>query len=278
MAIKTIERVLVNVFIGDYYTVLGNFFKGFEKFLLDGVIVLEAEFQRSGGGDIGIYVKYKSWDFSTKYKTFLDKFKEITHSDFTEYLKDKKTLKLIKDCKFSGLKGALPFVVKHTCDSWGGDSGSSIKTNYGNLVIGLETGSWPYITTNNEKDAMNSGIMSGTFLTSDVNNLIKKAEKDCEDFVLDVRPNLQQREINATCLASDLPNYAVKGHYIDNGDNKLMCGNKKCACAATACESGYYLAANAKGRSMGWCRSGHCPIGKHPNIVDGNKMTGCVDD
>lgn len=92
-------------------------------------------------------------------------------------------------------------------------------------------------------------------------------------------PIPEEREIGKPCWASDLKPHVIAGHYIGNGVNNLMCkGPKKCTCAATACEDGWYLAANAKGWSMGWCRSGICPRGKHPNIVGGNKMTGCVDD
>lgn len=92
-------------------------------------------------------------------------------------------------------------------------------------------------------------------------------------------PIPEEREIGKPCWVSDLKPHVIAGHYIGNGVNNLMCkGPKKCTCAATACEDGWYLAANAKGWSMGWCRSGICPRGKHPNIVGGNKMTGCVDD
>ena len=90
-----------------------------------------------------------------------------------------------------------------------------------------------------------------------------------------------ERELWGQCLAEDLKKkpHATAGHYIPYGRNDLNCkGEKPCACAATSCEKGWYLAATAKGASNGYCRSGKCPKGKHPNIIDGKKLTGCVRD
>lgn len=142
---------------------------------------------------------------------------------------------------------------------------------------------WYYITTNNNNDAVNLGILPSFYYNSQILSAVEKAKKDCEDRGIDTiisapEPNTDGRQIGAMCVTSDLPNHATSGHYIGNGLNKLTCGNVKCSCAATACESGFYLAVNAKGYSMGWCRSGYCPKGKHPNIVNNDKMTGCVND
>ena len=313
----------------------------------------------------------------------------------------------------------------HTCDNWGGDSGSSIKRMSGDHVVGINTGGWYYITTNNDDDAVNLGIISSGFFDAKMSNLLKKAEQECknwkpddpepikpqpikpepdkcklscDNYVLDVNagnpcssvmPELHKqcrdatgkdmtysmnfryicvgydkspactgqtitpitplpgddkcewrcdkyeldvsegacyhtelttldkqceqatgkkmvcknykcicvdydkspvcrgqtitpepigRKVGGQCLSSDLPAHATDGHYISGGTKKFECETGKCSCAATACESGFYLAANSNGWSMGWCRSGTCPHGKHANIVGGNKMTGCVDD
>ncbi len=345
----------------------------------------------------GMTIREADPNFTTEYKVFFNEFSRITGKDFDkDYLNDMWTLKLIQNCEFSGSKNELPGVVRHTCDSWGGDSGSNIKTMSGNRVAGLNSGGWSNITSTSKDDATGTGILSSAFWGASISYLVKKAEQDCKDWKPDdqkpvkpepiqpqpdkkncdltcenvtiyvggrsgcyrfaendmkcksatgknmrsdghttdgaykytcvdydkspacggqtpinpepikpepikpepikpepinpepikpepikpepVNPEPTERKVGGQCLESDLSAHAIAGHYIGNGSNKLTCESGPCSCAATECESGYYLAANAKGWSMGWCRSGTCPRGKHANIVNGNRMTVCVDD
>ena len=93
-------------------------------------------------------------------------------------------------------------------------------------------------------------------------------------------PTPNERDIGGECLKSDLPPHSVAGHYIKSGLKKYDCKNGKvCSCAATECESGYYLVVNSNGWSQGWCYTRRCPTGKHLNIIDDVKTdTKCVDD
>lgn len=310
----------------------------------------------------GMFIGDHDPNYLTKYKVFFDEFTRLTGKDFNkDYNNDGWTLKLIRNCRFNGNDDDVSgdSVVFHTCDSWGGDSGSNIKNMSNNNVVGLNYGSWSFITTyTGSRTDINSAILAYKFMNNpNIQSAIQRAKQDCGDgkalkpeiptdsqSECDLRcdhitvkcnddyninllsqkcfaatgkrmvrttsasgpfvftcvdydkteqcagattrnqpPQLTDesvttRQIGGQCLESDLPRHSIGGHYISNGTNKLMCGDVKCSCAATECEDGFYLAANAKGYSMGWCRSGYCPKGKHPNIVGGNKMIGCEDD
>lgn len=311
----------------------------------------------------------------TRYKVFTDEFTRITGKDFwRDYDWDVNTLKLVKNCQFTGEPYSNGRIVDHNCDTWGGDSGSSIKRQSNNRIVALNYAGFGNITTNNETDGVNSAIFPRHFLQQVV-VLVGRAKKECKNWKPDdpqpikpepkpdkkncdltcenttiyvggqsgcyhfvenenkclaatgkhlrsdgmandgtftytcvgynesfdcggrfkprpepinpepikpepIKPEPVERGVGDQCLASDLPAHATAGHYITNGTNRLMCGDVKCSCAATACEDGWYLAANAKGWSMGWCRSGKCPRGKHPLLVgkDNKLMRGCVAD
>lgn len=314
----------------------------------------------------GIFIRDKDPNFNTKYKVFLSELTRISGKDFwRDYDSDVNTLKLHTGCGFSGYYKDVPgdMVVLHTCDGWGGNSGSSIKTNSTNEVVGLHFGGWSYITTTDKNMATGEAIMLYKFIYDpNIQSALEKAKRDCANWKpgtkpinpdpIEPKPNKKncdltcdnitfvtagtsgcynyagnerkcvaatgkhlrsdgmasdgtythtcvgydkssycigtqqpvpghetsERKIGADCMSADLPAHATSGHYIGNGTNRLTCGTSKCSCAATSCENGYYLATNARGYSMGWCRSGRCPKGKHPNIINGTKMTGCVDD
>ena len=271
--------------------------------------------------------------FSTKFQKFFDEFKKNTGKDFiADYNQDSNTLKIIRDCKFTGLDKTSynsRNVVKHSCDAWAGDSGSGIKDASTNDLVGLDYAGTSYITTTKQDISLDQAILAHTIYSPEIQEAIKQSMTSCttnkpikgtkpiepkpieqeppvwatpKEPVVPaqnpvppvqeptkptepepVKPTLEpkERELWGQCLASDLAQkpHAMAGRYIPHGLNDLECkGGKKCACAATACEEGWYLAASAKGTSNGYCRSGKCPKGKHPNIINGNLMTGCVKD
>lgn len=226
------------------------------------------------------YVKSKP-DF---YKTFLDKFKEITGKDFVyEYLFDSTKLKAINDCVITKTTNKS---FSHTCDGWHGDSGSAILDPL-NRIIGLDNCGYSYVGTT---QVSNYGVPVTEEMKKTLFFYISKDNKTEEPVSPDVPENPNpvpvppvlpgNRDVGLDCLKSDLPPHAVSGHYIQSGSKKLACNNGgHCSCAATVCESGYYLVVNAKGWSQGWCYTRRCPSGQHLNIIDKTKTdTKCVDD
>ena len=275
-----------------------------------------------------------------KFGKFFEEFTKLTGKDFiADYNQDSNTLKLIENCKFTGVSknsGSMN-VVRHSCNAWAGDSGSGIKNMSTNDLVGLDYAGTSYVTLNNNEDiSLDEAILMNTVYSNEIQEAIKNSTTSCAtnkpieelkpnapkpieqkpdwpnvkpkekpitplpeqikpvvqepiQVVEPVKPAPQpeqtpeptERELWGQCLAEDLAKipHATAGHYIPHGLNDLNCkGDQKCACAATECEQGWYLAASAKGTSNGYCRSGKCPRGKHPNIINGNLMTGCVKD
>ena len=196
-----------------------------------------------------------------------------------DYMNDKDTLKIVEDCSIKFLGGSTAL---HNCQSWSGDSGSSILDKQNQIVL-LHRGGEKNITS--EKTYINVGHVVESIFTENVLKILDAAEQKCKTSSSSmskpvVTTGNNTRNIGDACIKSDLPSHATVGHYVNSGLNKYSCANgEKCSCAATQCESGYYLVVNASGNSQGWCYTSRCPSGKRLNIIDGVKTdTKCIDN
>lgn len=213
-----------------------------------------------------------------QFKTFLDEYKRLSGKDFIEdCMHDATTLKTDKNCEIGQIQNNA---VHHNCNTWCGDSGSSLQ-NSSNQIVGLHRGGGKYIT-GRTKFINNGPSMQAIFKNPEVKELLKTP---CKDYYTpapeeeDSTTLPESRYIGGTCLKDDLPSHALAGHYIISGKKKYDCMNgKTCSCAATQCEPGYYLVVNANGSSQGWCYKRNCQEGKHLNIIDNYKTdTRCVE-
>lgn len=106
------------------------------------------------------------------YKKFLEEFKKITGKDFMkDYMGDIYTLKISRNCKIS--TGKYAGMASHNCQSWGGDSGSSVQ-NAANRIALLNNSGSRYITYGNT--FINQGILTQGIFNVKVETLINGAK------------------------------------------------------------------------------------------------------
>lgn len=109
---------------------------------------------------------------------FLDKFKELTHSDFVnDYLNDNYTLKYTENCRIDSIKE--PGLVEHDCYSWSGDSGSSIIDAASNKIISIDVGGSLYIAAPNY--IFDTGVKTQRIFNTDVLTKIDEAKQQCSN-------------------------------------------------------------------------------------------------
>ena len=229
---------------------------------------------------------YKS---TITYQTFFDEFGKLTDKDFyKDYLNDSNNLKVIKNCRITE---STHRSINHTCEGWHGDSGSAILDS-SNVITGLHNRGLSYAGATFIAGVHNRGVPIHSDLYDAIDRVKKsqtpkksKPNKPSAPASPGPTPNNPstpsgERKIGGECLVPDLPPHATAGHYIKSGLKKYDCGTDGvCSCAATQCESGYYLVVNASGNSQGWCYTRRCPSGKHLNIIGETKTdTKCVDD
>ena len=222
---------------------------------------------------------------SQLYEMFLKNYKEITKNDFIkDCMTDDYTLKRIDNCEIR----KETTEIQHNCQSWSGDSGSSIVQPGGYITMLHNSGE--KLVASSEK-FINSGVSIENINSKPKvheirNNAIeycknRKTTSNPGDFTTDVTDIRSVFNIGDPCYEKDLPPHATLGRYIEGGSKKLICRGVYCSCAAILCASGYYLVVNAKtGKSQGWCfRERKCPDGQHMNIIDGYKTDKtCVDN
>lgn len=234
------------------------------------------------GAELGQYGSIYDYYKKGEYKGFIDAFKKNTGKDFIEeYLDDFWNIKAIFNCNIIENRGSR---ISHTCDGWNGDSGSAIL-DYNNKIVGLHNSGFADIGSQFAPGTNFAVPVSGIVTAISNLNVDDDSEVSPEPIIkppfLPVDPSEPSlRDIGESCLIGDLPPHAIEGKYIKSGGKKSECNNGgHCSCAATVCESGYYLVVNAKGWSQGWCYTRRCPSGQHLNIINKTKTdTKCVDD
>ena len=183
------------------------------------------------------------------YRGFLNKYQEIAGKDFLDDCLSDNGLKIIENCDVWPINwqdeesGFWYRYDKHTCSSWGGDSGSAlIKYQEQPEIVSLNNAG-PYIVpgTNMYSYSTNEySVPIDQIFTEEVQALLnvarnKKVGDPCEPFHL--------KQVNATA-----------GYYITDGSNHLYCANlTPCSCAATECMKGFVMAKDEGGRNMGYC-------------------------
>lgn len=106
------------------------------------------------------------------YKTFLEIFNQRTGRDFMQdYMRDNHTLKAIHNCDIS--QTLLDGTAMHSCQSWAGDSGSSIQQ--GKNVVLLNKSGTRYITSG--KKDINIGIQNSMIFGPDVMKMLDAAKQ-----------------------------------------------------------------------------------------------------
>ena len=235
----------------------------------------------------GLEIDYNN--LGTKLMTqFQEEFTALTDKNFVrDFLYDYGTLKLVKNCailkKTSGM-------ARHSCASWPGDSGSTIQNESSQITL-LNNSGYRFI---GGTMYLSFGVpIENIFSSFKITNALKNAKENCgkepnPEPKLEPGPKPKpkpelspdERDIGKDCFVADLPPHATVGHYIKSGSKKLDCANgKSCSCAATQCETGYYLVVNSSGYSQGWCYRRSCPKNQHLNIIDGYKTdTKCIDN
>ena len=118
-----------------------------------------------------------------KYAIFRDAFAQLTGKDFdTDYDSDVNTLKLVTGCRFRDINDEVPHQagLSHSCSSWAGDSGSTIKLMSGNEVVGLNSSGYRNITSYQEYTGSDTALRVHMFLRrSEIQAAIEKAKQDC---------------------------------------------------------------------------------------------------
>ena len=229
--------------------------------------------------DTGLYVNYQNIANNIMLN-FQKEFAKQTGENFVrDYLFDNGTLKLIDNCsileRYNNNK-----MARHNCQSWPGDSGSSIQSRFNQIVLLHNSG----LTTIGGQKHKSSGISTSQIFSDEIMNVLNDSRKNCNATQTSkkTRYNSQSaiRKIGVVCVESDLPPHASDGVYIKSASKKYDCSDGvACSCAATQCESGYYLVVNSNGDSQGWCYTHRCPTGQHLNIIDGIKTdTKCIDN
>ena len=105
-----------------------------------------------------------------QYKIFFDAYRNITGKDFlTDCFNDSHTLKRNDKCSVSGSNKGL---AKHDCQTWHGDSGSTLQTSSNEIVM-LHRGGAEYITRQDK--FLNEGPVAGEiFSRPEVIELLSK--------------------------------------------------------------------------------------------------------
>ena len=105
------------------------------------------------------------------YKTFITTFKELTNKDFVEdYLSDDYTLKAIEYCHIGAKYSKM---ATHSCQSWAGDSGSSLQNNSNQIML-LTSRGYRYVTS--EKEYTNSGIVTENIFSEEIEEMLNAAK------------------------------------------------------------------------------------------------------
>ena len=179
---------------------------------------------------------------------FLNEYEKIAGKNFLDDCLSDNGLKIIENCTVRPYNwqdeesGFWYRYDKHTCTSWGGDSGSAlIKYQEQPEIISIyNAGHHPIPGSKIADSHLDTSVPIDQIFTEEVQALLnvarnKKVGDPCETF------HLTQR--NATA-----------GVYIAGGSDRMPClGPRACSCAATKCIDGFVMAKDARGYDMGYC-------------------------
>ena len=140
----------------------------------NGVNLKDSPKKNIGGKDV-VQAFYKFYPILTGETDSKGKIIKKGKTFAEDYLNDYKTLKVIKDCSISKVNDGVGY---HNCQSWSGDSGSSIQNNVNNIVL-LHKAGEKYITS---KDSyINIGPDNkNIFGNDDVVKLLDAAQNICK--------------------------------------------------------------------------------------------------